>query len=335
MFKLIFVALTSLSLAACLAEEEAGSSSDDGSQTQNVEVKSGYFIDSVVGNIKYKTETQSGTTSSEGLFKYKEGETVTFSVGDISLPAATAKPQITPVDMVSGGTVDSEEVVNIARLLQTLDSDGDASNGISIEDSAHTSASGYSLDFSQSTADFGSSASVSNYIAAAAAVGSSSETLETAANAKTHLTASVNALDDYVVADLILKTSEKTYQWGGIRVKKSGSFGSQAQTLNIAFPSDIGSSSKLVINADGTGTVWGENPITWEVNSEGQMTYTETDSHGDKWTVVMTKIGPLSGGENLLVKVDSPVGQEDFSRGTYLATMSVIEPEAIEVVAEK
>ena len=105
----------------------------------------GVFVDSPVINIGYRTETQNGVTNSRGEFKYHPGETVTFFIGDLEFPPVLADERVTPLDMADTDDVFHPMVVNIARLLQTLDKDGDTSNGITISDDAWRHAA--QLDF--------------------------------------------------------------------------------------------------------------------------------------------------------------------------------------------
>ena len=149
-------------------------------EPETVEIKSGVFLDSAVEGINYVTETQSGKTTETGSFNYIEGETVTFSVGDIALPSALAKAVLTPLDLV-GKSIDDPEVLNIAQFLQTLDVGSEPADGITIHESAHTLAEGLSFDFS--AADFDTQADLINFIANAGG----STTLVIEATAKAHL----------------------------------------------------------------------------------------------------------------------------------------------------
>lgn len=112
----------------------------------------GIFIDSAVIGIGYRTETQSGVTDEEGNYNYLEGETVTFFIGDLTFPATPASGVVTPFNIAASESVDDNQVVNIARLLQTLDQDGDTSNGITITDTAIATAE--PVDFNLSTDEF-------------------------------------------------------------------------------------------------------------------------------------------------------------------------------------
>ncbi|WP_153915592.1 hypothetical protein [Shewanella sp. TC10] len=118
----------------------------------------GIFIDSAVIGIGYRTETQTGVTDEQGNYDYLEGETVTFFIGDLEFPATPASGVVTPFNIAASENVDDDQVVNIARLLQTLDQDGDAENGITITETAIASAE--PVDFTLSKSDFAESAAV-------------------------------------------------------------------------------------------------------------------------------------------------------------------------------
>ena len=125
-------------------------------------IKTGVFVDSPVEGINYTTATQSGVTNAQGEFLYIEGETVTFSIGDADFPNATAAPTVSPFDLAGTTDVTDTTVINMARLLQTLDTDGDPDNGITIGAQAHTEAIGMSIDFDSATFDSDVSSLVAN-----------------------------------------------------------------------------------------------------------------------------------------------------------------------------
>ena len=113
----------------------------------------GIFVDSAVSNIRYRTETQNGVTDREGRFFYLEGETVIFSIGGIHLPSVTAKAQVTPLDIFNSTDSTSTKVVNLSRLLQSLDADGDTTNGIRIHNQVHEFAEPMTLRFDSPSFD--------------------------------------------------------------------------------------------------------------------------------------------------------------------------------------
>ena len=83
--------------------------------------------------LDYRSNSKSGLTDTQGTFSHGAGETVTFSIGNLDLGATPGKPIATVVDLVEGATgVNNQRVANIARLLQSLDSDCNVRNGIQI-----------------------------------------------------------------------------------------------------------------------------------------------------------------------------------------------------------
>ncbi len=113
----------------------------------------GTLVDSPVSGVSYSTETMSDITNASGQFEYKAGETVTFTIGDIVLGSNEAQETITPLDLLKTNNVNDDAVVNMLRLLQTLDDDGDLSNGIGITPEVRSNAT-EAIDFNQPTADF-------------------------------------------------------------------------------------------------------------------------------------------------------------------------------------
>lgn len=131
---------------------------DGGDAGGSGEVRSGQFVDSAVANIAY-TASPSGTTGftdENGFFDFESGDTVTFSVRGVDLPSVPATGKVTINDFDKVSTTDSGDLgLNIAILLQSLDSDGDASNGIHIPDETEETADkAANVDFNQPVGDF-------------------------------------------------------------------------------------------------------------------------------------------------------------------------------------
>ncbi len=177
-----------LLLSAC---SSGGGNSPDNNATQ-----SGVFIDSPVEGLSYASATLNGTTDADGTFSYETNETVTFSIGDITLGSTSGAAVITPVDMVNGATSETDPVVtNIARFLQTLDDDGNPDNGIMISNTVSNLAAGKNIDFMLSTSDFENNGNVQTVIAdLTASTSAGARTLVTATQAQTHLNGSLIAL---------------------------------------------------------------------------------------------------------------------------------------------
>ena len=140
-----------IAISAC-GGSGSGGSDDGGVGGTAATEKTGTFIDSPVINIGYRTETLQGVTNALGEYQYLPGETVTFFIGDLTFPAVKATGMVTPLDIADTQDTANPKVINIIRLLQTLDKDGDPSNGITITDQAKSSA--VLVDFDLSEADF-------------------------------------------------------------------------------------------------------------------------------------------------------------------------------------
>ena len=142
-----------------------GSSSSDDEPKQPT-TETGVFIDSPVINIGYRTESLEDVTSSSGEFKYLVGETVTFFIGDLELPPVAASNVITPLDIAGSQDTSNPMVVNIIRLLQSLDVDDDPDDGITISENIKgLSTLITAAEFALPVADFAALPAVSNLVA--------------------------------------------------------------------------------------------------------------------------------------------------------------------------
>jgi hypothetical protein len=140
----------------------------------------GVFADSPVAGIAYQTATQEGVTNADGEFEYVAGETVTFSIGNVELPAVAAGEIVTPLDVFATENFNDRRVVNLARLLQSLDQDRNPDNGLDIA-AASAGAVGFVLDFDVPVETFATNVNVINLVSAAGG------TLVSAADAVAHL----------------------------------------------------------------------------------------------------------------------------------------------------
>lgn len=121
---LAVVALLSLTGADCAISVKSGSSSGDKDDdaTVKIGIADGSLVDAPVEGVQYASGSLRGVTGPAGEFRYENGGLVRFYIGDIPLgQAVPGKAVITPLDLVAGGTLDSMAVINIGRLLQSLD----------------------------------------------------------------------------------------------------------------------------------------------------------------------------------------------------------------------
>lgn len=153
-----------LSLAACgggddapAATETAGPSTPTTPTpttptTPEVGSQSGILTDGPVAGVTYTTSSGvTGTTDASGAYTFNPGDTVTFSIGTLTLASGvTASGVVTPVDLAGG---DNTKLTNLLVLLQSLDTD--ASSGISVPTNAATAVAG--LNLTAPTATFSTS----------------------------------------------------------------------------------------------------------------------------------------------------------------------------------
>ncbi|MEX0827704.1 MAG: type I secretion C-terminal target domain-containing protein, partial [Haliea sp.] len=112
------------------------------------------LVDGIVEGVAYSTSSGiEGFTSEDGSFFYRPGDTVTFSIGSVVIgtvdaEAAVADGKVFLQEIAGVGleNLNDEYVENMAVFLQSLDSDGDAYNGIVITDAVHEAFSDESFD---------------------------------------------------------------------------------------------------------------------------------------------------------------------------------------------
>jgi hypothetical protein len=142
----IAAALTS-GLVAC----GGGSSGSDGTPPSSQQgSETGRLVDSSVAGIEYVTSSGfSGITGTDGEFYYNPNETIDFKLGNLYFGKADSRELseglVTPETLAGDADNDGSRKAKIARVLQTLDSDGDPENGITIDEKTRTAASGVNI----------------------------------------------------------------------------------------------------------------------------------------------------------------------------------------------
>jgi len=112
-----------LSLIAAGLLIGCGSSSDSGDSTQT-----GTFVDAPVAGMSYETTSGiSGTTDEAGHFKYKDGDYVSFKLGNVNLGTTKGLQTVTPLHVTDN---DPQKAAYIAYILQNLDTDGDNTDDV-------------------------------------------------------------------------------------------------------------------------------------------------------------------------------------------------------------
>ena len=128
-------------LALAVASAVTGCNGGSGSA-----ILTGKFLDSAVAGMTYKSSScpNGCKTNAQGEFSYQSGDTVEFLINGVSLGKVTGGSTLFPNDLVGDSDVLGDKAVRLARLLQTLDADGNPDNGIDL--SSATIVSGCKLD---------------------------------------------------------------------------------------------------------------------------------------------------------------------------------------------
>ena len=119
------ITLSSIAIASLLLVGCGGGGSTSTDTSSNIGM--GYYVDSAIEGVDYICGTQSGTTDVDGKFTFEENQNCSFKVGNVLLREVDAST-------LKNGITILEDNIDTARFLQTLDRDGDASNGIEVSD---------------------------------------------------------------------------------------------------------------------------------------------------------------------------------------------------------
>ena len=152
MFTAAFATFTSYNVCHASSDEffpEASSTdriNTSISLTAEETILTGQFLHTPTQGVRYTTATQAGITDANGHFQYLEGEVVSFFIGGLLLGEATGNSNVSIFDLVEGAdavtgnalrqsidkSIPFNRVINIATLLQTLDRDNNAENGVTL-----------------------------------------------------------------------------------------------------------------------------------------------------------------------------------------------------------
>jgi hypothetical protein len=125
----------------------------------------GQFFDATVHGLEFVSGDRSGITDENGVFSFQSGENIEFRVGGIVLGSATPARKMNPMHLAETTDAADPVVTNIARFLQTIDNDGNPSNGIRITKAVRAAAAGKTLNFVQEIDAFENDANVQSVIA--------------------------------------------------------------------------------------------------------------------------------------------------------------------------
>ncbi len=247
---------------------------DGDSSTPANSTQTGTFVDAPVEGLTYSTATQSGTTDANGQYKYKNGETVTFKIGNLTLGSVGAKKIITPLTL--GGDTNLNTIgtkaKNIARILQSLDDNSSDTSKITIPSTLS--------DLNVTNIDLLQDADLQTILTRANAITSKSYILKSSTDATT-----------------TMKTFLQTYLYVGVYSATS------VYSNNSTLPaSQCGGTLQWSVQVANTGAVTGTS--TTEGNREilgieiTDSTISGIANDGTTWNTLINEDGAMSGTYN-------------------------------------
>ncbi len=86
----------------------------------------------IVG-MHYRAGDLSGYTDEQGRFRYRDGDTVVFSVGDLEFQPVKGAKLVSPFQLANGsGCAAGDALVHVLQILQSVDKDANLDNGIQL-----------------------------------------------------------------------------------------------------------------------------------------------------------------------------------------------------------
>ena len=151
--RLLTIIFPLIALAGCWGNGSGPSSTPDAKR--QVE---GELVNSPVSGAQWGSGGESGLTVN-GVFPYTEGDTVTFSVGDIILGVdgvtVDAARTLTPVELTGSRTPVEQAATNMFVFLQTIDENSpNSADGILITAATRDAFLGQSLNFDTDSVTF-------------------------------------------------------------------------------------------------------------------------------------------------------------------------------------
>ena len=304
-------------------EEDA---EDKEEEEEELQLLSGVLLDSPVEGVAYQSSV-SGITDNLGTYFYYAGDDVKFTIGGIDLGTATASTQITPIDLVGTTDLTDQKLVNIIRLIQTLDDDGDPTNGITITSAIRTAAQNTTVNFNQSTSAFAANiASDISTITSQLTIGATtlvssqsavSHFIDTVTSSTTGSTDSVITVTKNAPTAITLSASfVAENQPSGTTVGSlTGTDPDNGDELTFTLVSGTGDSGNSSFAVSGSSLVTSAS-FTYDTQSSYSIRLRATDLSGETYeqtfTISITKIA-----------LSSSSVAENESSGTTVGTLSV------------
>lgn len=248
--------------------------------------QSGAFIDSPVEGMQYSTQSWSGYTESSGIFYYQKGETIKFYIGGIYFGKMSATGIMTPLTMEGLDTLTSEDtaVINMSRILLTLDEDRNPGNGITITKQLCNDLAGVNLDLTDPTLDLDTDPNVTKMLeimtGSDVTAEDQNDLLVSSEDAQIHLENTVNSIT--AEAEEAQETLENMSPVATISSPSGNVIMVQGQTLSFQGSAFAGKSPYLYAwrFPDGTSSLQSPGSKTFNTLGDFYVTLTVTDSVG-------------------------------------------------------
>lgn len=233
------VTVALLSLVGC----GGGSGTDASAKTGT-----GYYVDNAVAGVDYACGTQKGKTDKEGKFTFEEGKACSFTLAGIPL-------RTTPASELADGKKILEDNPKVAKFLQSIDADGDLSNGIQITDEVLTVLTN-ALDASQSSGTLPEGAVLTEVVAS---VGHDIDGVSGDVRSDDEVEEHLTQTQTEIIKELL---AGKTFY----------------------FRNDLGTISEAIVNKDATTIKLGPDPVTSITINGNKITDKDGDHYIDKVT---------------------------------------------------
>lgn len=182
----------------------------------------GVLLDEKVTGVEYSSSSYSGTTDASGNFTCAAGEEVTFSVNSLVVGKSPCLAVITPIELVTEGKYKWDEVSfsgedvselsssenkklkRLLMLMQTVDTNGDPSDGISVDSNTATALNSLSVtqESLNSLLNNDSDTDFSNSLAALVSAMGGSTVVANSSSAVSHFQTTLSSQTSCTVSDI-------------------------------------------------------------------------------------------------------------------------------------
>lgn len=96
----------------------------------NETTMAGIFVDDPVAGLQYDANGRPGVTDAQGTYYCNTGEVIVFHIDNVTLGRSECASVTSPLDLLPDADADDPRVMALASFLQSMDNDGNASNGV-------------------------------------------------------------------------------------------------------------------------------------------------------------------------------------------------------------